>query len=61
MKANIKQVCLWWKWDTYCDNCSEQIRDYSFSSAIKPEIGKPDYCTECLRKMIDSKDDSFNK
>lgn len=55
MKANIQKVGKWWKWDEYCDNCGKQTRDDSFSSSAKPEIGKDDYCVECMRKMLDNK------
>lgn len=55
MKANIEKVGLWWKWDEYCDNCGEQIRDDKVSSSAEPEICVSDYCNECLRKIIDDK------
>ena len=53
MKINIKQIGLWWKWDEYCNNCGKQIRDDEFSSSAKPDEDNPDYCLECLRKMLD--------
>jgi len=53
MKINIKKVGLWWKWNEYCDNCGEQTRDDSFSSSAEPDEDKPDYCLECLDKMLD--------
>jgi len=53
MKTDIKQVGLWWKWNEYCNNCGRQIRDYDSSSSEKPDVDKPDYCLECLRKIVD--------
>lgn len=62
MKKNIYRVSYggeldehgrWWIWDEKCDRCGRVIRDHTIQSSNEPVKEETDFCSECLRYLLD--------
>jgi len=63
MKKNLHRVNYdgtpnenghWWVWKETCDRCGKLIFDESTQHSCPEDESKLDFCTECLRYLMDN-------